>query len=310
MKNSIDEYDNGGAIARKGFNYQDAVVSLVAIKNYTKPNFKIYVETKDDFEVEYDSDYHAYIQVKGTKKLSLAKLLASTNNNPSIIEKNLSHGDEKSKYKIVVYDFSSKDIEEMTINQNDELFGHSYMFSSDQTNKIGNKKSDSLSLVKTDFNNDSSVSRKMLIGEMQQLNISVDKKGDIILDELARIISQKSEPLIKLNSDIELKKITAQELEPLLLKAAALEMFNKILDKFDISEHKKQKIKNCKNALFLEFSSLKNEIIELLKSFDLDNENEITVIKSIKESEILMDIDEVEKYAICISAYCDTLEGV
>ncbi|HFI0640442.1 MULTISPECIES: hypothetical protein [Streptococcus] len=31
---------NGGAIAQKGFNYQNCVVSLVAIRNYKKPNLK------------------------------------------------------------------------------------------------------------------------------------------------------------------------------------------------------------------------------------------------------------------------------
>ncbi|WP_410531465.1 dsDNA nuclease domain-containing protein [Streptococcus agalactiae] len=79
--------DNGGAIAQKGFNYQNCVVSLVAIRNYKKPNFSIYVEADEDFEVMYDDDYHAYIQVKGQKGMSIKKLLSTTNNKPSIFEK-------------------------------------------------------------------------------------------------------------------------------------------------------------------------------------------------------------------------------
>ncbi|WP_142236504.1 dsDNA nuclease domain-containing protein, partial [Streptococcus salivarius] len=54
--------DNGGAIAQKGFNYQNHVISLTAIRNYTKNNFEIFVESDDDFEVLYDDNYHAYIQ--------------------------------------------------------------------------------------------------------------------------------------------------------------------------------------------------------------------------------------------------------
>ena len=33
--------DNGGSIAQKGFNYQNCVISLVAIRNYNKSNFSI-----------------------------------------------------------------------------------------------------------------------------------------------------------------------------------------------------------------------------------------------------------------------------
>ena len=62
--------DNGGSIAQKGFNYQNCVISLVAIRNYNKSNFSIYVETDEDFEVTYDDCFHASQKVitrnKGT----------------------------------------------------------------------------------------------------------------------------------------------------------------------------------------------------------------------------------------------------
>lgn len=45
------DFENGGAIAIKGFNFQKAAISFIAIKNYDKPNFHILVEAKDDFEV-------------------------------------------------------------------------------------------------------------------------------------------------------------------------------------------------------------------------------------------------------------------
>ena len=105
--------DNGGAVAQKGFNYQTAVISLVAIRNYRKDNFTIFVEADEDFEVTYDENYHAYIQVKGHKNLTLNKLLKSENGKPSILEKNLDNGTIDSYYKIVVYNFSERDLKKM-----------------------------------------------------------------------------------------------------------------------------------------------------------------------------------------------------
>lgn len=49
-----EEVDNGGAIALKGFNYQNAVASLIAILNYDKDNFLLFIETKDDIEVDIE----------------------------------------------------------------------------------------------------------------------------------------------------------------------------------------------------------------------------------------------------------------
>ena len=59
-----------GSIAQKVLIIKIALY-LVAIRNYNKSNFSIYVETDEDFEVTYDDSYHAYIQVKGQKNMSL-----------------------------------------------------------------------------------------------------------------------------------------------------------------------------------------------------------------------------------------------
>lgn len=58
--------DNGWSIAQKGFNYQNCVVSLVAIRNYNKSNFSIYVETDEDFEVTYDDSFRNFDKLKGS----------------------------------------------------------------------------------------------------------------------------------------------------------------------------------------------------------------------------------------------------
>ncbi|MDU5510876.1 dsDNA nuclease domain-containing protein [Enterococcus gilvus] len=72
--------DNGGAIAIKGFNYQKAAIILVMIKNYEKDNFKVIPESSEDFEVNLE-DANFFIQVKGTKKLSIKNLVKRTKKN-------------------------------------------------------------------------------------------------------------------------------------------------------------------------------------------------------------------------------------
>lgn len=79
-----EEVDNGGAIALKGFNYQNAVASLIAILNYDKDNFLLFIETKDDIEVDIE-DKHVFIQVKG-QSLSLTNLLSIENKNSDILK--------------------------------------------------------------------------------------------------------------------------------------------------------------------------------------------------------------------------------
>ncbi len=43
--------DNGGAIAQKGFHFQNHVISLVGIRNYKKRIFQFMLRADDDFEV-------------------------------------------------------------------------------------------------------------------------------------------------------------------------------------------------------------------------------------------------------------------
>lgn len=256
-------FDNGGAIAQKGFNYQNAVISLVAIRNYKKSNFEIYVEASEDFEVHYDENYHACIQVKGMKSMSLAKLLKqsklkSGEKKPSIIEKNLNSGGLKDDYKIVVYNFTNSDLKEMQEQQDEEeLFEKSYLFSDEQKTKINHLNAENLSLIITDFKNNKVSARKYLVGEMASQNISVDNKSDILLDHLDRIISEKAEFILKKDSDKKFKRISAEELNPILQKTMSLAKFETVLSKFDFNEYKKEKINVAKNKIILKSQIVK-----------------------------------------------------
>lgn len=310
--------DNGGAIAQKGFHFQNHVISLVAIRNYKKKNFSIYVEADDDFEVLYDDDYHAYIQVKGQANMSLAKLLNSQNAKPSIMEKNLKVGDDQSIYKIVVFEFATKDLNSMQYD-NDELFGQSIKLCESQKNKVekalGNDVSSKLanfSIVKTDFSNDSKVARKYLKGELVDQKISVDNRDDVILDELDRLISQKSEFILKSDKDKSFKQITSTELDSILWKISSKARFEKELSNFSFPTFREEKIKKEELKIIVQYMSEKKAIIKEL-SADISRLNEkslVEILPDIEKSNCLSGLEANTKYAIIISAYCDILEEI
>lgn len=312
--------NNGGAYAQKGFNYQNYIISLVAIRNYKKEKFTIFVESNEDFEVLYNDDYHAYIQVKG-QKVSLTKLLKQTQNKPSIIEKNLTSGEENSVYKIVVYDFNEDDIDAMIERRDDEeeLFENSWSLNEAQKStvkdKIGEhfkKRLDNFSIVNSGFKNNSYDARKYLKGEMSDQGISVDNRGDSILNELKTLIELKSEKIIQSEEDKQLKKITADDLNPILLKVSAKDRFVKELQKFGFTSFKEEKIKNEELKIIVDYMFVKKQIIDMLKSDEnrLENDSITSIVPTMLGIDELKQLEENTKYAIIISAYCDILEGI
>lgn len=311
------KFDNGGAIAQRGFNYQNAVICLVAIRNYKKPNFEIYVEASEDFEVFYDKSYHACIQVKGMKAMSLKKLLKQTalksgEIKPSIIEKNLGSGSPEDIYKIVVYEFIDSDLKDMQElqDEDEELFEKCYVFSNEQKEKINHPHVDNLSLVITDFKNDKVSARKHLVGEMVEQGISVDDKSDILINHLNSFISEKAEFILKNDRDRKYKRISAEELTPILQKTTSLARFNAILSKFNFNELKNERIKLEKNRIILEYYRIKGIISKQLEKMDLYSISEVDAISKVVVLGEMENFDEFTRYAICISAYCDIVEGI
>lgn len=312
--------NNGGAYAQKGFNYQNYIISLVAIRNYKKDKFTLFVESNEDFEVLYNDDYHAYIQVKG-QKVSLSKLLQQAKNKPSILEKNLTSGEEDSVYKIVVYDFNDDDIDEMIECRDDEeeLFESSWRLNEKQKleakDKIGEhvkNRLDNFSIVNSGFKNNSYDARKYLKGEMSDQGISVDNRGDSILNELKTLIELKSEKIIHSDEDKLLKKITADDLNPFLLKVSAKDRFVKELQKFGFTPFKEEKIKSEELKIIVDYMFIKKQIIDLLKSDEnrLENDSITSIVPTMLGIDELKSLEENTKYAIIISAYCDILEGI
>lgn len=312
--------DNGGAIAQKGFNYQTSVICLVAIRNYEKSNFTIYVETDDDFEVLYDKNNHAYIQVKGTKRVGINTLLKGKEGK-SILEKNLSSGEDDSLYKVVVYNFNETDKKEMQEQtKEEELFYNSWLFSEKQKrriiDRIGNDlgvRTDNFAIIITDFKNDFRSANTYLKGEMVNQKISVsDNRDEIILSELRTLITQRAEKEIRTDKDKSLKKITTEDLSRIFQKEKSKESFDKELESLNITSYKKKKIKNQELKIPLYYYSHKEIIVNWLKEneYRLVEEDLQSLISDLFKIEQIKHLCEDTRYAICISAYCDVLEGV
>lgn len=309
-------YDNGGARAIRGMNYQAAVVTLVAIRNFTKPNFNIFVETEDDFVVEYDG-YHAYIQVKGEGRIGLKKMIKNSDGKPSMFEKQFISGDKTSKYKFVVYTFTETDLKKM-LNQKDELFENSYLLSDEQVKDVLKNSSiddaskvDNFRLVCTPFKNNLSDAIKQIIGEMVTTGLVVDRRGESVVNELMRLIYQKSEIELQIDSDKQLKCLSSDELNSLLVKIESLEMFNRVLDKLNYNELKKAKIEKEKLKITTQYMSIKTKLLSELKKIDkLDEKSENEIINMFLDFPILHSLEQTEKIALIISAYCDVIGGV
>ncbi|WP_285011845.1 dsDNA nuclease domain-containing protein [Lactococcus formosensis] len=303
--------DNGGARAIRGFNFQDAVISLVCIRNYNEPNFHVFIETDDDFEVLMHEDYHAYIQVKSGKSLSVTKLANAPEGKISVFEKNFSNGDENSVYKIVVHDFSKSDIKKMSEKLDDELFGSSYSLSSDHAQIVNNQLIDKFSLVVSDFAPKLEVARTFLTGEMVKQGISVDNKNNQILDEMFRIISQKSEFEVQEENDRFKKLITTEDLNYILRKTETFVKFKEILQSLPLSRYMKALIEKENIKIEVMHYELRLKIAkQIQENFQLEIVNENEIIMTTISSDILTGMSEAEKYAVTISAYCNILEGV
>lgn len=311
--------ENGGSVAQRGFNYQNSVISLVAIRNYKKKNFCIFVETEDDFEVTFDDSYHAYIQVKGQKNLSFKKLIKNTKDKESIFEKNIFLGNDSDVHKIVVYsitDISDGFIEDIA---KEELFHNSWRLSTNKKNEIIEKfgeavgdRLNNFAVVLTDFKNEFRSARVYLTGELVQQKISVESRDELILDELLTLIIQKSEKDVTNVTDRELKKITSNDLELIFQKVNSKQRFNEELERFEFTSFKKEKIKKEELYIPITYMSEKKEIVKFLKENEsrLEDESLEDLIPSIFKINKLKNLDENCKYAISISAYCEILEGV
>ena len=307
--------DNGGANAIKGMNYQNAVISLVAIRNYEKEGFELILEADDDFEVLYDN-YHAYIQVKGEQKMSLSKMLNQKKEGgkekKSMLDKHFKVGDSKSIYKFVVYNFTQSDLDKMK-ETDDELFNSSLKLSKAQEERINNSKTKRFSIIKTPFEKNLLEAQNYLLGEMANSGIAVDNRVNQVLGELTTIIYRKSEYTIKEESDKKYKKLVSKELKDILLKVSAMEMFDEIVKDLPYTPLKKSRIKTEKLKISTQQTFLKQSVIEYIQSnlyLELEDLMVEDLINRCIELDMFSNVDNNMRIALIVSSYCDIIEEI
>lgn len=296
------KFDNGGAEAIKGFNFQKANLILLSINNYQKKDFKIYIEAEDDIVVSYES-YRAFIQVKKQKhtlnsinkpdkkvrKDSDGKNIIEFS--PSILEKNLNSGTEKDIFKIIVKEIGPTDKKQLDIKKPGSICPELYKLSdkakktlikslpAELVNKIEN-----FYFFISPIHEDLIEAEKYLIGCLNGIEISVDNnRGRAIIAELSLTIDQKAQEVIVDEVHKELKLLDKNYLSKVLVTCKSLNEFDNILESLGYSTLVKKQIKSERLKIELNETNLKESMKEAITEYieqieDLENISDKEII--------------------------------
>ncbi|EKF36819.1 Lamassu anti-phage system protein LmuA [Bacillus xiamenensis] len=310
------EIDNGGAIAIKGFNYQKASIILVMIHNFEKDNFIVIPESREDFEIHLGQDTY-FIQVKGTKKLSIGKLKSRPSGKASIIEKNLSPGNDGDIRKIFLWDIAELTKNEL-ISQEGTLIPMKHSLSSKQKTEIINtldldeeqkNRMNNQYIYITPFPNDINLALTFLKGEMVNENLLVSNdRAKLVLGELSLEIDRKSEIVVSTESDVERKKIDGNYLKQVFINVKQKEMFDEILDNLSINTIMKKKVKKEKLRIPLLYQNIKEQTKKKADINLLMRENDEGAINYLRDLlvDIVPDMKPTElSIALAIDCFCE-----
>ncbi|MFE4569698.1 dsDNA nuclease domain-containing protein [Paenibacillus chitinolyticus] len=294
MTESIEakELDNGGAEAIKGFNFQKANLMLIAINNYEKNNFKIYIEAEDDIVVSYE-DYKAFIQVKKQKHTlsSITKQESKKINGPdgkkitkllpSILEKNLRSGTEDDTYKIFVKDIGNSDKKLLNIKKPGLICSEIYELGDQAKAKIIpelpaeliNKIGDFYFFI-SPINEDLLEAEKYLIGCLNEIDVSVDnKRGRAVIAELSLTIDQKAQEVLSEKVDKEIKSMDINYFSKVFVTCKTLNEFDNILNSLGYNAVATKQIRNERLKIELNLTKLKTDMKKALEELIEHDEN-------------------------------------
>lgn len=310
--------DNGGAIAIKGFNYQKSVVMLIAVLHFLDDDkFELSVETKDDIVVSSKSGA-TYLQTK-SNKLSVTSITMQPKGKASILEKNLSNGEEaESSYKLVAPSF--KDIE----NNLDETLGSVitqgakvYKYNEAAVGKITERlpkipqgKLKKARVALTLFGEDQKEALNHIQGVMTSMGIPVDNGHGIrSLDELSRQVDQRSAIVAESEADFLRKKFTKEDLSAIFSHSHKLKHFEKIIEKLGYNTAKQNALNTARvsvAAIHDSNHSAAKKFIEGLE--DLINLSEAKVVEETLKAISFNGIDDTTvREAIVIDAYSQVI---
>ncbi|MCM1009333.1 MAG: DUF4297 domain-containing protein [Fusobacterium sp.] len=313
--------DNGGANAKKGFNYQDAIATLIIITNFSKDDFCIYLECNDDIEVDLTS-YKFFIQVKSSKQ-RISNLIKQNKKkdgtyNKSILFKNLDKtcpSNKVSKYKIVTTGYTDGI---STING--EIFKDIYYYTDEQKKQIIEKlkeqgfnqqeleeKLKNSYIYVSPFDDNFEKAYTFLLGIMAEVGISVDNnRGKMLLNELLVEIHKKSEKKIVVEQDIDKKKIKKDDLTKLSKVENCFKYMEEITTRLEntniITFSDKITINEYLRVIDLKHKSECKLVDEILQDTDISGKPE-DIIKNIHNSLSSTNIEPKLLYAILIDKY-------
>ncbi|MCL6709300.1 DUF4297 domain-containing protein [Pseudomonas sp. R2.Fl] len=298
----IKEYDNGGAEAIKGFNFQKANLILLAINNFEKKDFKIYIEAEDDIVVNHDN-YRAFIQVKkqnhtfNTITRTDKKVIKDTEGkeivktSPSILEKNLSSGTEKDTFKIFVKDIRSTDKKKLNIKKPGSICSELYELNEDVkkivVDKLPNElvnKIENFYFFISPIHEDLNEAEKYLIGCLNGIGVSVDNnRGRAIIAELCLTIDQKAQEVIYEEVHKEMKSMDKDYFSKVLVTCKSLNEFENILNSLAYNALFTKQVKSERLKIELSKTDLKENMKEALTSYIAQFED----LESISNEEII-----------------------
>lgn len=323
-----NKYENGGAEAIKGFNFQKANLILLAVNNYKKKNFKIYIEAEDDIVVNYEK-YKAFIQVKkqvhtfnSITKRENKKIKDSTGkeikvSSPSILEKNLKQGTDEDTFKIIVKDIGQTDKKQLDIKKPGLICSELHELNKKAKEKIIKslpddlvKKIDKFYFYISPIHENLNEAEKYLIGCLNTVDVSVDNnRGRAIIAELSLTIDQKAEEVITSEIHKELKSMDTDYFSKVFITCKSLKKFDDILDSFGYNEIIKKRIKTERLKIELNKTELKEEMKKVIKEYcereNMFNISNQDIINYVVEKFKSVDFDDFTLISIAIESLCE-----
>ncbi|MCU4770336.1 DUF4297 domain-containing protein [Bacillus toyonensis] len=325
----IQEFDNGGAEAIKGFNFQKANLILLSINNYQKNDFKIYIEAEDDIVVSYES-YRAFIQVKKQKHTfaSITKQEKKVSKDsdgkkvikllPSILEKNLKSGTEEDTFKVFVKEIGQTDKKQLNIKKPGAVCSELYELSDKSKttlikalpNALVNKIENFYFFI-SPIHEDLNEAEKYLIGCLNGIDVSVDNnRGRAIIAELSLTIDQKAQEVIFDEVNKELKLIDGDYFSKVLVTCKSLNEFDNILESLGYNALLKKQIKNERLKIELNKTDLKEDMKQAITDYidrteDLENISNKDIVNYLVQRFISTDSKKSTLISVAIEGLCE-----
>lgn len=312
-------YNNGGAIAIKGFNYQKSVAILLAILLYSgNTEFELYVETDDDLKVTAN-DVDTYIQIKDNA-LSLSNITlrkkTGGGQKDSILEKNLANGlPEKSRYKIVSPQFIKPE-KFLSGTSANLLTGGAKVYEFNSVSKqaitkrlpnIQQDKLNRLHVAVTEFPASQETATKYLLGEMASNSLLVDGDlGRICLNQLYHLIDEKSEIIITSDDDKQMKVFNRSNLSPILLHSSKKEYYDAAIKKLDYTVAQRAELTKLRTKVGAIYGSTWAECRLIIEGLATDTA-ETDIVKLVSRS---IDFSTVENPLMQTAIIIDALSDV